>query len=561
MTSDWCEETRESYRSLLARYGRRILAFRRSDGSWNTTEVYRSDTESTLENFMTLASVHGLLRDEEYAVALGSPLPFLLEAIEDGDIGPPELSEVFLGLCLAHGHTGNRAFLRALEAIASAVIPGADAPSISEDPVASLYPLTLAFVHLPRGFKGRVRELFKRHQETILQRRPDVRARREAVRLAITLDLMGAILGRKYLRDSAREFVVEVFGRKAEEIWIKEVLVARYLYLGEEPEGEQAERVRRYLKRRILQVIQGEETSGLRAVADIARTRWNDVLSEAESSKLSPRLDSLMRDKILNQVNPDGGWGDDYTYRSTATAGIALYNIFLATGEEDLRDAAFDAGEFLKGNLWDLSDGIFYSMDRISEFLFLLHGDLGDDTLTLLLEHYHDRMTRAIEEIDPHDHERLLWYSAELCILTYYLVRMTGKRRFARPLVEVAGNLTHLLDPTLYEAVYHPWFQATILAQEVLTGDDGSYYGIFKPYLARMSIDRDTTINEEIAYQRFLYTYDLTALPGLVRTARRRASNILRKDIILGVTHLIQLAKTFRLLEANDGRDSEDGTA
>ncbi|MCI0496858.1 MAG: hypothetical protein L0Z54_00980 [Thermoplasmata archaeon] len=559
------EQERHDFRDLLGHYGRKIMAFRRIDGSWNSSEVFRSDVDTTLDNFLALSSVHGFMPDPEYASTLSSALTFLLDALDEGDLDHGDLAELFHGLCIAHAHTGDPAYRRAIERIAPAVVPdapdGEEVLDISEDHVDPLLPIMLSFGVLPRGYRGRVRALVARRIDLALQRRNDVRTRTDAVRLAILLDQAGAVLGKARLREDAREFVQTTFGRKADDVWIEEVLVARYLQ-GEDPgDPEATERIRRYLKRRVLHIALAEDVSNITFAADVARTRWAEVLDTDEARKISSRIDSMARDRLLRHVNPDGGWGDEYVYRSTASAGIALYNIYIATGAEVFRDAAHDAGEYLKSTLWDLSEGIYYSLDRISEFLYLLHDDLGDETYSLLLEHFHDRLRRSLDALDPNDRERTLWYSAELCILTYYLVKMTGDRRHARPLVEVAVNLSHLLDPGVYDQTHQPWFQATVLAQEALGAEEGSDFGLFKPYLARMSIDRDTTINEEIDFQRFLYTYGSGPFPGMVRTATRRARRFLGKGIIPGISHVIQLAKVFRLLEENDGGDVPDGAA
>jgi len=546
---------------LLERQGNVVMAFRRGDGYWDSSEVFRSDSVTSLHNFGILTSAHGLLDDDDYAFAMRASASFLWDALRRGDLDTADLAELFRGLCLAYSTTGDKVYLQMIEDASVVLLPEAGIPDLGTSTVDSLLHIVLVFDRLPRGYKSRVRKLIERALKDFDRWGKDPQTPDEAINIAVLLDRIGTALGRTKPSSRARNVLDEAFGKRADERWVIDVMVARYVYGGDVPEGDVRKRMLRLLRRKIIYAVKSEETADLRLICDLARKYWDEVLAVKESSELTPKIDSIVREKIIGRMNPDGGWGDRYVYRATATAGIALFNIYLVTGNETFRDAAHDAGDYIRKNIWDMSDGIFYSMDRISELFFLLDRDVSDDTYALLLENYHERILNALEAVGASDRDRLLWYSAELCILTYYLMRMTGDRHLARHLADVSRNLVHLLDQSVYDSSYYPWFQAAILAQEVLTEEDGGQYGLFKPYLARMTIDWDTTINEEIAYQRYIYTYDQVDSDDLARASIRRASGFIGKDIILNISHLIEVAKIFRLLEAGNGGDGKEGTA
>ncbi len=546
---------------MLEAQGNVVMAFRRGGGYWDSSEVFRSDSVTSLQNFGFLTSAHGFLDDDDYAFAMRSSAAFLWDALRRGDLDTADLAELFRGLCIAYATTRDKVYLQMIEDASVVLLPEEGVPDFGTAMVESLLHMSLVFDRLPRGYKSRVRNVIERAFEDIESWGRDPRSPDEAINIAVLLDRMGTVLGRTTPVAKAREVLDNAFGPRSEERWVVDIMVARYVYGGEVPDGEDRDRMLRLLRRKIIYAVKSEETADLRLICDLAREHWEEVLTSKESSELTPKIDGIVREKVIGRMNPDGGWGDRYVYRATATAGIALFNIYLVTGNEAFRDAAHDAGAYIRKNIWDMSDGIFYSMDRISELFFLLDRDVSDDTYALLLENYHERILNALETVGKSDRDRLLWYSAELCILTYYLMRMTEDRHLSKHLADVSTNLVHLLDQSVYDTSYYPWFQATILAQEVLTEEDGEYYGIFKPYLARMTIDWNTTINEEIAYQRYIYTYDATPSDDLARAAVRRASGFIRKDIILNISHLIEIAKIFRLLEAGNGGDDKKGSA
>jgi len=546
---------------LLERQGDVVMAFRRGEGFWDSSEVFRSDSVTSLQNFGILTSAHGFLDDDDYSLAMKASASFLWDALRRGDLDTADLAELFRGLCLAHSTTGDKVYLQMIEDASVVLLPQNGFPDLGTATVGSLMHMVLVFDRLPRGYKSRVRKLLERALGDFDGWGSDPQTPDEAIDIAVLLDRIGLALGRSRPSSKSREVLEKAFGKRADERWVIDVMVARYVYGGDVPEGDDRDRMLRLLRRKIIYTVKSEETSDLRLICDMARSHWDEVLAPKESPELIPRIDSMVREKVIGRMNPDGGWGDRYVYRATATAGIALFNIYLVTGNETFRDAAHDAGDYIRRNIWDMSDGIFYSMDRISELFFLLDRDVSDDSYALLLENYHERLLNALDALGGSDRDRLLWYSAELCILTYYLMRMTGDRHLAKHLADVSSNLVHLLDQSVYDSSYYPWFQATILAQEVLTEEDGENYGLFKPYLARMTIDRDTTINEEISYQRYIYTYDPVRSDDLVRASVRRASGFIRKDIILNISHLIEIAKIFRLLEAGNGGDDTKGPA
>lgn len=542
----------QMYRELLSHYGGRIMSFQRTDGSWTSSAVFRSDSTSTVNNFNVLSAFFPLLSDNDYAATLTNASEFLLNALEDGDLEDREIALFFRGLCLIYAFTGERRYLDIIDHLSDWVFPEdihAERPDIM---VKKVIYLASVYRYLPHGYKGRARLYFERIADKLVSRSEHIDSKLESASLSLALDMLGLLMNKRRLCDRALSVISEWFEDDFDSVYLENILVSRYLFFDKAP-GDEIARIKRFLKRKTLYTIRSEETSNILLVSDLALTKWDEVFTQPESLKYVPKLDQLLREKYVQTVNPDGGWGDEYIYRATATAGIALYNIYLATGVEAFRDAALNAGEFLRNTLWDLHESVYYSMDKISELFFLIYQDLGDDGYAALLENIHSRIRRSIRDLDETDRENLLWYSAMYCIVTYYLYRMIEDEKLKTGLKDVVRYLTLLLDPDLYDTTYYPWLQATILAQEIAEEDDSSLFGLFKPYLARMTIDEDTTIRDEIEFQRFLYTYDCRLTSSLVRTARRRAHLYLRKDIILNIVNIITVAKVYRLLEAEHG--------
>ncbi len=546
------QETNSLFKELLAYYAKKVMAFQKGGGSWSSSRVFSSDPSTTVHNVNLLSGFYDLIPNSDYKIALMDAADFLRQASLEGELSDLENAIFFRAICTAYAATGDERYLDLLGAMADVVLVRSPMISFS-DRIKKVIYLASIYPKIPRGYRTRTKDYLRSVLEDLLERakgEEELMAEYDILGITSALAILSHVLKRPGLWKKSEKVLGTWYDKNDQlGVHLENVLVPAYIFFGRSADEAELKRVTRLLKTKLVQFINNEDLSDIHILADLAAFRWSEVLTDEESSKYVPRLDEIVRSKFLEWVNPDGGWGDDYTYRATATAGISLYNAYFATGKEEFRESALEGGEFLKRNLWDASENHYYSMDKIAELFYLIYNDSGDDEYLILLENIHQKIQNSLASLRPTEKENLLWFSAMYIIVGYYLQEIAPDKESLGTRRRVSGVLTHLLDPVLYDSTFHPWLQATILSDYVVDEDERSYFEVFRPYLARMTIDEDTTISEELEFQRFFYTYKLPVNDALRNLAERRAATLLRKDIILNITNVITLAKLYWILE------------